>query len=99
MQFAYQFPERCERVVVVATGGVGSDLHPLLRLAADPRVGPRPAAPHRPPVCRVGWALEWALRRLHTDVGRDAGRPVADIPGAERAQLRAGHSCARCEPP
>ncbi|MDI2126081.1 alpha/beta fold hydrolase [Yinghuangia seranimata] len=36
MQFAYQFPERCERLVLVGTAGVGRDVHPLLRLAAGP---------------------------------------------------------------
>ncbi|GLY67016.1 alpha/beta fold hydrolase [Amycolatopsis taiwanensis] len=36
MQFAYQFPERCERLVLVSTGGVGQAVHPLLRLAAAP---------------------------------------------------------------
>ncbi|HTR71315.1 MAG TPA: alpha/beta hydrolase [Mycobacteriales bacterium] len=36
MQFAYQFPERCERLVVVSTGGVGREVHPILRVAAGP---------------------------------------------------------------
>lgn len=36
MQFAYQFPERCERLVLVGTGGVGPQLHLALRLAAMP---------------------------------------------------------------
>lgn len=36
MQFAYQFPERCERLVLVSTGGIGQAVHPLLRLAAAP---------------------------------------------------------------
>jgi pimeloyl-ACP methyl ester carboxylesterase len=36
MQFAYQFPERCERLVLVASGGVGREVHPLLRMAAGP---------------------------------------------------------------
>ncbi|WP_424923684.1 alpha/beta fold hydrolase [Amycolatopsis acidicola] len=36
MQFAYQFPERCERLVLVASGGIGLGVHPLLRLAAAP---------------------------------------------------------------
>jgi pimeloyl-ACP methyl ester carboxylesterase len=36
MQFAYQFPERCERLVLVASGGLGRELHPLLRAAALP---------------------------------------------------------------
>jgi pimeloyl-ACP methyl ester carboxylesterase len=36
MQFAYQFPERCERLVLVASGGLGQDVHPLLRAATLP---------------------------------------------------------------
>ena len=33
---AYQFPERCERLVLVSSGGLGRELHPLLRAAALP---------------------------------------------------------------
>ncbi|HWE91865.1 MAG TPA: alpha/beta hydrolase [Pseudonocardiaceae bacterium] len=36
MQFAYQFPNRCERLVLVGTGGIGREVHPVLRLAAMP---------------------------------------------------------------
>jgi pimeloyl-ACP methyl ester carboxylesterase len=36
MQFAYQFPERCERLVLVSSGGLGRELHLLLRAAALP---------------------------------------------------------------
>lgn len=36
LQFAYQFPERCDRLVLVATGGLGRDVSPLLRAAALP---------------------------------------------------------------
>src|SRR4051812_14111435 len=36
MQFAYQFPERCERLVLVSSGGAGREVHPLLRLASVP---------------------------------------------------------------
>jgi len=36
MQFAYQFPERCERLVLVASGGLGREVHILLRAAAIP---------------------------------------------------------------
>src|SRR5580704_17770690 len=37
-QFAYQFPERCERLVLVGSGGVGRSVSPVLRLAAVPGV-------------------------------------------------------------
>jgi pimeloyl-ACP methyl ester carboxylesterase len=36
MQLAYQFPERCDRLVLVSSGGLGRELHPLLRAAALP---------------------------------------------------------------
>jgi pimeloyl-ACP methyl ester carboxylesterase len=36
MQFAYQFPERCERLVLVSSGGLGGEVHPLLRAATLP---------------------------------------------------------------
>ncbi|MFC7219467.1 alpha/beta fold hydrolase [Streptomyces polyrhachis] len=40
MQFAYQFPERCERVVLVSSAGLGPQVHPMLRLAAGPGAFP-----------------------------------------------------------
>lgn len=36
MQFAYQFPELCERLVLVSSGGLGDDVHVLLRAATLP---------------------------------------------------------------
>jgi pimeloyl-ACP methyl ester carboxylesterase len=36
MQFAYQFPERCERLVLVSSGGLGDEVNLLLRLLALP---------------------------------------------------------------
>jgi pimeloyl-ACP methyl ester carboxylesterase len=36
MQFAYQFPERCERLVLVSSGGLGDEVHVLLRAATLP---------------------------------------------------------------
>jgi pimeloyl-ACP methyl ester carboxylesterase len=36
MQAAYQFPERCERLVLVASGGLGKEVNTLLRAVALP---------------------------------------------------------------
>jgi pimeloyl-ACP methyl ester carboxylesterase len=36
MQFSYQFPERCERLVLVDSGGLGREVSPLLRAATLP---------------------------------------------------------------
>jgi pimeloyl-ACP methyl ester carboxylesterase len=36
MQFAYQFPERCERLALIDSGGLGRDVNVLLRAATLP---------------------------------------------------------------
>ena len=36
MQFAYQFPERCDRLVLVASGGLGKEVNVLLRVVSGP---------------------------------------------------------------
>lgn len=36
MQLAYQYPERCERLVLVSSGGLGREVHAMLRAAALP---------------------------------------------------------------
>ncbi len=36
MQFAYQFPERVERLVLIGSGGLGREVHPMLRAATLP---------------------------------------------------------------
>src|SRR6476660_5674783 len=37
-QFAYQFPERCERLILVGGGCLGRSVHPALRAASLPGV-------------------------------------------------------------
>jgi pimeloyl-ACP methyl ester carboxylesterase len=36
LQFAYQFPEYCERLALISSGGLGKEVNPLLRAAALP---------------------------------------------------------------
>jgi pimeloyl-ACP methyl ester carboxylesterase len=36
MQFAWLFPERCERLVLVSSGGLGRDINPILRAPTLP---------------------------------------------------------------
>ena len=72
MQFAYQYPERCERLVLVSSGGVSREVHPILRAASAPN------ADFLLPLLNVDFthlAVRTALRlleRMHTDLGRDA---------------------------
>jgi pimeloyl-ACP methyl ester carboxylesterase len=73
MQFAYQYPERCERIVLVSTGGVSRDVHTALRLAAAQPTGlalPLLSLGLTQVAVRAAFHL---LRALGTDIGRDAG--------------------------
>jgi pimeloyl-ACP methyl ester carboxylesterase len=93
MQFAYQFPERCERLVMVATGGIGADLHLLLRLAAVPGSGAVLGLLTATPVPGLGWVAARTLGWLHSDLGRDVDELMRTfqtlrVPTARRAFLR-----------
>src|SRR3954467_15957697 len=72
MQFAYQFPERTERLILVASGGAGRGVSPLLRAATLPgaQLG---MSTLRLPFARhaVGLGAE-LLRRADLGVGLDA---------------------------
>lgn len=39
LQFAYQHPERCARLALVSSGGLGPEVNPLLRVLAVPGTG------------------------------------------------------------
>jgi pimeloyl-ACP methyl ester carboxylesterase len=72
MQFAYQYPDRCERLVLVSSGGVSREVHPLLRLAATPTADLLlPLLGSR--VTQYSLALLMRLMKaMDTDLGRDA---------------------------
>ncbi|MDP9116899.1 MAG: alpha/beta hydrolase [Actinomycetota bacterium] len=72
MQFAYQFPERTERLVLVATGGAGRGVSAVLRAAALPGAHVVMAAFTLPGAHRVVRAAVEILERLDTGLGVDA---------------------------
>jgi pimeloyl-ACP methyl ester carboxylesterase len=69
MQLAYQFPERCERLVLVSSGGLGREVGTLLRALSVPG-----AEQLFPLVCSP--ALRDAGRRLATWLGDRFVRPA-----------------------
>jgi pimeloyl-ACP methyl ester carboxylesterase len=73
MQLAYQFPEHCERLVLVDSGGLGREITPLLRAASLPGaelVLPLLADERLMGAGRaVGRMLGRVGLRVHTDVG------------------------------
>jgi len=92
-QFAYQFPERCERLVLVGSGGVGKSVSPFLRLAAVPGAEVMMPLFGLPPVRGAGRLAADLLHRFSSRFGRDANELLAvfdalpDI-AARRAILR-----------
>ena len=64
MQFAYQFPERTERMVLVASGGLGAEVSPLIRAVSTPGFHPVMGVLTLPGVRHVGRAGLRGLSRL-----------------------------------
>ena len=97
MQFAYQYPEPCDRLVLVSSGGLGRDVHLLLRAATLP--GSELVLPllNSEKVREAGRLLSAALGRVGialspdiTEVARGASSmPDGDARRAFLATLRA----------
>ncbi|SHG85903.1 Pimeloyl-ACP methyl ester carboxylesterase [Jatrophihabitans endophyticus] len=85
MQFAYQFPEKTQRLVLVASGGAGTGVSPLLRGATLPGAQALLAALRLPMARLTVNAVIGLLARLDTVVGLDAvdlRRVVSALPDA-----------------
>ena len=92
MQYAYQFPERCERLILVSSGGLGREVHLLLRAVVLP--GAEAVLPW------LSVAAEQSVGRLVKLLGGIGFRASADLeetwygfvsraePGARRAFIQ-----------
>jgi pimeloyl-ACP methyl ester carboxylesterase len=82
MQFAYQFPEMVERLVLVSSGGLGPEVSPILRAAALPGADLFIAA-----TAGIG-------QRIGSPIGRALGaiglRPNADVAEVSRGYASLG---------
>ena len=92
MQFAYQFPERCERLVLVSSGGLGREVHLLLRAAALPGADWVLPLLTSSPVVGAGRHLGGLLRLARLAPGGDAavlaqGFASLDSTGSRQAFL------------
>lgn len=75
MQFAYQFPQYTERLMLVAPGGLGRGVSPLLRGLTLPGAGSALAIAASPPVLSAARFLGERAHAAHLP-------GTADIPGA-----------------
>jgi pimeloyl-ACP methyl ester carboxylesterase len=81
MQFAYQFPEKTERMVLVSSGGAGRGVSPLLRLATLPGAHAVLAGLQLPGAGLVSDAVVGLLAKLDRGLAIDAPdlRRVVDV--------------------
>ena len=88
MQFAYQFPERCERLVLVASGGLGEEVHGLLRAATLP--GSEFVLPllAHPRVLEVASVIPRALGRIGLRTGPDLTEMARGYQSLSNAEAR-----------
>ncbi|HEY1354762.1 MAG TPA: alpha/beta fold hydrolase [Solirubrobacterales bacterium] len=86
MQFAYQYPEMVERLVLVSSGGLGPEVTPILRAAALPGADLFIAATAAP-AARIGSVISRGLGviglRPDTDV-EEVARGYASLGNADR---------------
>jgi pimeloyl-ACP methyl ester carboxylesterase len=78
MQFAYQFPERLDRLVLVSSGGLGREVSPLIRAATLP--GSEYVLP---------FLVAQPLREGVSAIGRALGR-VGLRPGSDLREISSG---------
>jgi pimeloyl-ACP methyl ester carboxylesterase len=74
MQFAYQFPEMVERLVLVSSGGLGPEVSPILRAAALPGADLFIAA-----TAGTGQKIGGAIGRGLAALGMKPGADVAEV--------------------
>lgn len=85
MQFAYQYPERTERVVLIGAGGVARSVTPALRAASLPGAPLALSLLGLPFVRAQTGAVMWALQYVDHGLGKDAAdlvRLVDALPDA-----------------
>ncbi|GAB3019831.1 putative hydrolase [Nocardioides flavus (ex Wang et al. 2016)] len=78
MQFAYQYPERTERLVLVGSGGLGPDVSPAIRAITTPGFHQAMGVLTAPVLRHVTTATLRLLARSRVPQARDLGE-VADI--------------------
>jgi pimeloyl-ACP methyl ester carboxylesterase len=89
MQFAYQFPERTDRMVLVSSGGAGRGVSPVLRAAALPGAHLGMAALRLPGSRTAVRLVVDVLQRLDTGLGVDAADLVRLVDALPNQTARA----------
>ncbi len=88
MQFSYEYPVFCERLVLVDSGGLGPEVHPLLRAATLP--GSELVLPliAHSRLHMVGEAIGQVLGRLGLELGHDLAEMTRGYASLSDAEAR-----------
>ena len=88
MQFSYEYPVFCERLVLVDSGGLGPEVHPLLRAATLP--GSELVLPliAHSRLHAVGEAIGQALGRVGLELGHDVAEMTRGYASLSDAEAR-----------
>jgi pimeloyl-ACP methyl ester carboxylesterase len=98
MQIAYQYPERCERLVLVNSGGLGREVHPLLRAVIDPGGQTVCAADRLYLAAQMPTLIVWGARDPFIPV-RHARAAHATVPGSRLEIFEEVGHYPHCEAP
>lgn len=88
MQFAYQYPERCERLVLVGAGGVSRSVSPAMRAATLPGASLGISTLKLPTVKRQVRGVVGLLKKLNSPIGLDADDLLRILDGLPDIQAR-----------
>ena len=86
LQFAYLFPEHVERLVLVGSGGLGREVHPLLRAST------LPGSEWVLPLMAREWTVSAgdAVRKVAAKLGLEAGPDLAEFARGYASLIDAG---------
>ena len=86
LQFAYLFPEQVERLVLVGSGGLGKEVHPLLRAST------LPGSEWVLPLMAREWTVNAgdAVRKVAGKLGLEAGPDLAEFARGYASLIDAG---------
>jgi pimeloyl-ACP methyl ester carboxylesterase len=88
MQFSYEYPVFCERLVLVDSGGLGPEVHPLLRAATLPGAELLLPLIAHTRMHVVGQAFRQVLGRLGLELGHDLAEMIRGYASLSDAEAR-----------
>jgi pimeloyl-ACP methyl ester carboxylesterase len=88
MQFAYQFPERTERLVLVSSGGLGHHVTPVLRAVALPGAEYVLPVLASQPLVGAGTKIGGWIQRIGLRVGADVAAMAAGVASLRDIEAR-----------